>query len=369
VRAVLTFGIDARAAAEVPAGRGRVVRELLRAFARGDADARFVLYAREPWDGAVLDERFRWRLIGLPDPIWHLACAASASRATDALLSTNSYLTAWFTTVPTVPVVHDLVAWLPGAQAQARAARIERATIRPAIRRATTLLCNSHATRRDLIARFPAAAPKAAVMPLAADRAFATPLSAALREAALAEHGLARPFVLSTGTLEPRKNLSRLLDAWALLPEPVRAAHDLVLVGPKGWEREEVLRRAGEEVRVLGFVSDAHLVALYQSCRAFAYPSLYEGFGLPVLEAMSAGAPAVTSDVSSLPEVGGDAVLYADPRDTRSIAAALERALTDEAERARLAEAGPRRAAGFSWERAAGEALAALQAAAASTRS
>jgi alpha-1,3-rhamnosyl/mannosyltransferase len=366
---VPTFGIDARAAAEVPAGRGRVVRELLRALARSDADARFVLFARKPWDGVPVDERFRWRRIDLPDPLWHLGCAASASRATDALLSTNSYLTAWFTAVPTVPVVYDLVAWLPGARAQARAARIERATIRPAVRRAQALLSISEATRRDLVERFPAAAGKAVVVPLAADPAFAARVPDAERDAVLAEHGLERPFVLCTGTLEPRKNLTRLLDAWARLPAPVRTGHDLVLVGPRGWERDEVLRRAGEEVRVLGFLPDAQLVALYQACRVFAYPSLYEGFGLPVLEAMAAGAPVVTSDVSSLPEVGGDAVAYADPRDTASIAGALERLLTDAAERARLAAAGPRRAAGFSWDRTAAEMLAALQAAAASTRS
>jgi glycosyltransferase involved in cell wall biosynthesis len=101
---------------------------------------------------------------------------------------------------------------------------------------------------------------------------------------------------------------------------------------------------------VTGFVSDADLAALYRGCRLFVYPSLYEGFGLPVLEAMLQGAPVISSQSSSLPEVGGDAVMYVDPLDTGSIRDALERLLRDPGERARLANAGPERAAQFSWD-------------------
>src|SRR5260221_469487 len=133
----ITVGIDARAAAEVPAGRGRYVRELLSALAAlpAAADTRFVLYARRPW-GELDPARFAWCPIGLPDPAWHLAAAARASREVDVLLSTNSYLTAWFCRVPTAIVVYDLVPFVVPDQAQSRAARIERATIWPALRRA-----------------------------------------------------------------------------------------------------------------------------------------------------------------------------------------------------------------------------------------
>jgi glycosyltransferase involved in cell wall biosynthesis len=355
-----TIGIDARAAAEVPAGRGRYVRELLAAFARRDDDVRYLLYARERWDGQ-LDERFEWRLIDSPDPLWHLRAARAANREASVYLSTNSYLTAWFTRIPCAVVVYDLITFKPDARPQRRASLIERATAGPAIRRAAALLCISEWTRRDLVERFPRAAPKATAIPLAASEP--PELDA---DAAVARLGLERRFVLAVGTLEPRKNLGRLIEAWSMLAPEVRDAHALALVGPKGWEMDEVLapiNAAREDVRVLGFVSDEDLAALYRRCELFAYPSLYEGFGLPVLEAMQAGAPVVCSNTSSLPEVGGDAVAYVDPRDSGAIAAALERLLGDPGERRRLAEAGPQRARSFSWDQTARltyEALAAL---------
>jgi glycosyltransferase involved in cell wall biosynthesis len=341
------IGIDARAAAEVPAGRGRYVRELLSALARRDDDVEYRLYARTPWDGP-LDDRFEWRLIGDRDPLWHLRAARAANRECDVFLSTNSYLTAWFTRVPTAIVVYDLITFKPEARPQRRASLIERATARPAIRRAGALLCISDWTRADLVERFPTAAPKAIAIPLAA-----SPQPDVDAEAAVARLGLDRPYVLAVGTLEPRKNLGRLIDAWSRLPAAVRESHTLALVGPTGWEMDEVLapvRAASDDVRLLGFVSDDDLAALYERCSVFCYPSLYEGFGLPVLEAMQAGAPVVCSNTSSLPEVGGDAVAYVNPLDAAEIAAVLERVLGDPEERRRLSAAGRERAQSFSWD-------------------
>ncbi len=356
-RAGKPIGIDARAAAEVPAGRGRYVRELLLALENlpEAADERFLLYAREPW-GDLDPARFRWVTVGLPDPAWHLAAAARASRETRAFLSTNSYLTAWFTLVPTSIVVYDLVPFVDGAQAQARAAKIERATIRPALRRAASLPCISQATRDDLERLFPVSRGKALVTPLAADPSFGAPV------ATPGHPELTRPYVLAVGTLEPRKNLERLLDAWLALDPAVRERHDLALVGPRGWDDETIVGKAeAAGARLLGRVSDDELRALYAGAAAFAYPSLYEGFGLPVLEAMAAGAPVLTSNVSSLPEVAGDAALLVDPLDTAAITAGLEQLLTDDALAARLRADGPVRAAEFSWGRTARETLADLR--------
>jgi len=246
---------------------------------------------------------------------------------------------------------------MDGMGAQARAARIERATIRPALRRAAALLCNSQATRRDLVARFPAAADRASVIAFAADARF---LAARPDPAVAARHGLERPYVLAVGTLEPRKNLERLIAAWEGLPD----THTLALVGPRGWDDESIVaaaRRAGD-VRLLGRVSDEDLATLYAGAACFAYPSLYEGFGLPVLEAMAAGAPVLTSNVSSLPEVAGDAALLVDPLDTGVIREGLARLLTDPALGQDLRARGRARAAQFSWDRTASETLAALTA-------
>jgi len=342
----LVIGIDARAAAEVPAGRGRYVRELLAALARRDDVCRYLLYARSRWDGA-LDERFDWRLIDARDPVWHLRAALAANREATVFLSTNSYLTAWFTRIPCAVVVYDLITFKPEARPQKRAALIEKATARLAVHRAGALLCISEWTRADLVQRFPAAARKAVAIPLAASE---PPDVDA--EAAVAAVGLDRAYVLAVGTLEPRKNLGRLVAAWSMLPGELRASRTLALVGPKGWELDEVLgplKAAEDDVRLLGFVSEEELAALYARCELFAYPSLYEGFGLPVLEAMQAGAAVVTSRTSSLPEVGGDAVAYVDPLDVRDIAAALERLLRDPDERERLGRAAAERAHRFSW--------------------
>jgi glycosyltransferase involved in cell wall biosynthesis len=347
---VSRFGIDARAAVEEPAGRGRYVRELLRALAGRDDDHVYELYARTRWDES-LDERFRWHPIGARDPIWHLRTARAANGTVDAFISTNSYLTAWFLRIPTAVVVYDLVAFQPGISARRSSQLIERATIRRGVRRAARLLCISEATRRDLVARYPGAESKTSVVPLAADKLFGAQVALPELDEIRSRHRLEAEFLLCAGTLEPRKNLLRVLEAHAGLARPVQ----LVLVGPRGWEFEPILEEAGrrDDVRVLGEVSEADLAGLYQACTVFCYPSLYEGFGLPLLEAMSAGAACVTSSVSSLPEVGGDAIVYVDPTSVDEIRSAIERLLESAEDRERLGELARRRAAEFSWDRTA----------------
>jgi alpha-1,3-rhamnosyl/mannosyltransferase len=173
-------------------------------------------------------------------------------------------------------------------------------------------------------------------------------------------------FVLAVGTLEPRKNLPRLVQAYATLDPELQSRHRLVVVGALGWEAGptlNALRSLGERCTMLGFVSDDALEELYRRCAVFCYPSLGEGFGLPVLEAMAAGAAVVTSNVSSLPEVGGSAAEYVDPTDVASIAAGLRRVLCDDSLRARLSRDGVARAAEFSWESFAERVLEVLQSA------
>ena len=164
--------------------------------------------------------------------------------------------------------------------------------------------------------------------------------------------------------LHPRTG--RILSAaFQRLPMRLQAAHPLVVTGRLGWDTGDTiaaLDSLGDRAIRTGFISDGQLALLYRRCALFAYPSVYEGFGLPVAEAMSAGAPVLTSDRSSLPEVGGDAVAYCDPLDTASIAGVLEGLLRDPARRARLAAAGPPRAARFTWEAMADTVLHTLEA-------
>ncbi len=378
----LTIGIDARAAVEVPAGRGRVVRELLRALsARGEDNHRYVLYARCAWEEQQLDERFCWHLIEADDPWWHLRAARAANSKCDVFLSSNSYLTAWFLRIPCVPIVYDLAAFEPSMRPNRRSTLIEHATLGIAVRRAAAFIAISQATAEALTSHFPAATGRIAVAPLGVSdellepAAGAEPQAAAGAQAAatqsLARESAALPdgdFVLAVGTLEPRKNLPRLVDAYSRLPVELQDRHPLVVVGALGWETGETLnalRSLAERCIMLGYVTDTALAELYRRCAVFCYPSLGEGFGLPVLEAMAAGAAVLTSNVSSLPEVGGEAVAYADPRRVDDIAAQLQSLLRDRQRRAMLAELARVRAREFSWERFAEGVLHTLEQAAA----
>lgn len=170
----------------------------------------------------------------------------------------------------------------------------------------------------------------------------------------------ARPYILFVSTLEPRKNVDVLLDAWHLLRPDVRDAYDLVVAGATGWASKRTSERlhAGiSGVRYLGYVPERELPGLMAGATAFVYPSLYEGFGLPVAQAMASSVPVITSNNSCLPEIAGDGALLVDPRSVVEMAAALERLLTSETLRARLGRAGRARADQYRWETCARESL------------
>ena len=170
----------------------------------------------------------------------------------------------------------------------------------------------------------------------------------------------ARSYILFVGSIEPRKNLVGLLKAYSLLPAATRKEYRLVLAGFSGWKNEQVFRlldRLKSDVEYKGFVDDETLAGLYRNAACFAYPSFYEGFGLPPLEAMACGCPVVVSKVASLPEVCGDAAHYVDPHDVEGIAEGLNRVLTDSALRQSLMQKGFERARLFSWEKSAREYL------------
>jgi glycosyltransferase involved in cell wall biosynthesis len=357
----LTIGIDARAATEVQAGRGRLVRELLRELSLRDEQHAYRCYARTAW-GEPLDGRFSWKLDPAADPRWNFQAARHASRECDVFLSTNSYLTGWFTSVPTVPVVFDLIAFERTMRPNRRSAVIERLTLAPALRRASGIVCISNATAKALTARYPRSAERVTVAPLGV----ASGLSYSLEEREL-EALPEGDFVLVVGTLEPRKNVPRLVEAYRMLPLALLERHRLVVVGALGWETGETLtalRSLGDRAVLTGHISDAALAQLYRRCALFCYPSLGEGFGLPVLEAMAAGATVLTSNISSLPEVGGEAVAYTNPSSVQDIAAQLESLLNDAARRQQLAELARERARQFTWARFAQLTLSALERAA-----
>jgi glycosyltransferase involved in cell wall biosynthesis len=257
---------------------------------------------------------------------------------------------------PAAVFVHDLAFKLRPAEVPWQQRIYFGAVLGRSLREAAAALVPSEATRRDLLACYPIAGLKAKVHVVpegVSPDASPGPLPP----------GLEPGFILAVGTIEPRKNYPRLLAAYRhlrresvpLLLGDQPGAPELVIAGRPGWAYGDTLERIKTEpgVRYLGHVDDATLGALYRSAAVLAFPSLYEGFGLPLLEAMAHGVPAVVGNAGALPELGDGAAVLVDPEDVASIAAGLERVLADASLREKLSAAGKRRAAGFTWERAA----------------
>ncbi len=166
-----------------------------------------------------------------------------------------------------------------------------------------------------------------------------------------------RPYVLYVGTIEPRKNLDTLLDAWRIVRPELRHEYDLVIAGMAGWSTQATLARVRSEATYLGYVPEANLPGLIAGATVLAYPSLYEGFGFPVAQAMAAGTPVLTANTSCLPEIAGDAALFADPLSPAQLAGELMRLLESQALREQLIERGRQRAQRYRWENCAAQSL------------
>lgn len=249
-----------------------------------------------------------------------------------------------------VVTVHDLTFFrFPGWYRTNRALYYRHA-VAVGVRHAARVIADSRATAEDVQAYLRVPEDRIDVVPLGVDESF-RPADSAQCEAVRRKLGLRRPYLLYMGTLEPRKNLARLVQAW---DQSVASGVDLVLAGRRGWKNDALdaaISRVArpEGIHLPGFVDAGDQPALYSACTAFVWPSLWEGFGLPPLEAMACGAPVLTSDCSSLPEVVGDAALQVDPGDVEALGAGLTRIVGDSGLRDRLAVEGPRRAACFTW--------------------
>lgn len=247
--------------------------------------------------------------------------------------------------------IHDMTAWLmPGLHSPANR-RAER-TFAELLRRADRLIAVSESTRGDAVRVLGLRPEKITVIHSGIADAFFTAEPGDVRQ----RYRLVRPFVLSLGTIEPRKNVDALLDAFAALPDSLRAEFDLVVAGPMGWSSQKTAERL-KSVRYLGYIPERDLAPLTAAATVFVYPSLYEGFGFPVAQAMAAGVPVITSNVSSLPEITGEAAVLVDPRSLAELRGALERLLESPDRRRDLAARGRLRAEGFRWPECAAKSL------------
>jgi glycosyltransferase involved in cell wall biosynthesis len=373
-RRAARIGIDAHllsfAGSYRQAGVSRYIAELLRAFASdpaaaGDYDYRaFVGPEPVPTDFLPAGTTGRVRFVHSRLPTANPLVRIAWEQALGPVAAARARLDLVHGPVNALPLaapgrgvvtIHDL-AFLAHPEALS-ATRRRYLTVLTALsaRRAARIIAVSAFTRDEIVRHLRVPASKIAVVHNAVDRSFA-PLPADEIAAFRAAQRLPARTILCVGTLEPRKNLVGLLDAFALLAPQTDA--ELIVVGGQGWLYDAALARVAAldltgRVRFTGFVPDEDLPRWYNAATAFVYPSVYEGFGLPPLEALACGAPTVTGAGTAMAEVVGDAALLVDPRDPAALAAALRRLLDDAALRATLRERGPRQAARFTWAHAA----------------
>lgn len=352
--------LEALAVRAMPTGVAGGIVELVRSLAARDRGLDFVLVTGCSGAFAWLEGTPGWRVLGgggdrAAAREWRRLAVVPriCGEHRAAVLHALQPVAPPWAPCPVVLTVHDL-AWrtMPDVIGQPRRGWLG-AVVPPSLARARLLLANSQATADALNRHFPAHAAKVRVVP------HGTPSWALDASALKRPDPPARPFFLFVGTLEPRKNLPRLLDAYErLLGMTDGQAPDLVLAGPAGWSmgplRERLARPALQgRVTQRGWLPDAELRRLYATALGLVFPSLDEGFGLPVLEAMACGLPVLTSDCGALAEVAGPDAVLVDPRDVDDLARGMQRLAGDRALRERLSGAGPARAARWTWARTA----------------
>jgi glycosyltransferase involved in cell wall biosynthesis len=361
----MRVAIDARKLHDF--GIGTYIRNLLRHLARQDQDSEYVLLCAEADMGvaATLGSNFRTVLepsrnyslaeqVHLPWVLW---------REKPNVFHAPHYVLPLAVRCPSVVTIHDCIhlrfpQYLPSRVAHAYA----RAAIWAAAHKAARILTVSEASKQDILHYVDLPPERISVTYNALDEQFGVTNNQDV-ERVQERYQLHHPFVLYVGTIKPHKNLVRLIDAFAGLQREGFPDLTLLIIGDE-ISKLPALRHAvhthklHKHVRFLGFLNENTLSALYRLASVFVFPSLYEGFGLPPLEAMAHGTPVVTSNVSSMPEIVGDAAVLVDPRDTLDIQHGIQRVLTDASLRASLREKGLKRARHFSWSKSVAQTLA-----------
>jgi glycosyltransferase involved in cell wall biosynthesis len=376
----MLIGVDAsRVARALRTGTEAYSLHLIRALIETGNDHRFRLYtpvplslglenevARVPPSGGQVNLCYEVRVIPFPRLWTHLRLAWEASRHAPDVLFVPAHVMPLVCPVPSVVTVHDL-GYLHYPEAHRLFDRwyLDWTTRRHALR-ATCVIADSQATRADLINHYQADPERIVVVYPGRDESLARVEATDVIHTAKARYGIGGDYLLFLGTLQPRKNLVRLVEAFGRLQSPA-ADLRLVLAGKKGWLYDDLFARVralglADRVVFTGYVADDDKSPLLSGAQALVYPSLYEGFGLPVLEAMTCGTPVLTSNVSSLPEVAGDAALLVDPLDVDAMAEGVSRLVTDHELRDSLIEKGYAQAREFSWAKAGHEVLQVLEA-------
>jgi glycosyltransferase involved in cell wall biosynthesis len=355
----MRIAIDARKLHDF--GIGTYIRNVLLGLARLDHDTEYIVLCRPVDADRVGELGANFRAVPEGARPYSLAeqvtIPLSLVRERAHLFHEPHYVLPPATRCRSVVTIHDCIhlmfpQYLPGRTAHAYA----RLSMWSAARKSDRILTVSEASKRDILRFFDIPADKVAVIYNAIDERFLAPADDARMDAIRQRYQLDHPFLLYVGNIKPHKNLERLIEAFQMVRRGELEHIKLLIIGDE-ISKYATLRRAvhryklHKHVRFFGFVPDATLAILYRLARVFVFPSLYEGFGLPPLEAMASGTPVITSNVSSLPEVVGDAAMLIDPYQPDAIAGAMRRVLQDERLRDDMRERGLARVREFSWGR------------------
>lgn len=350
------------------AGVSRYTEALVRELPAVAPNDDFVVFTgrQQPPEGRGFDPRVRFVHSPLPTEkptvriAWEQTAGVSvAVRERLDVVHAPVNVTPLVTGVPRVVTIHDLAFHLYPEQYPGAKQRYLRLMTRLSVQRAARVIAISESTRQDILRLYDCAPERVVVVPNGVSDAY-QPLPADAVAAFRQAQGLPEHFILFLGTLQPRKNLDALLRAYARVADTV--GWPLVVVGADGWDFQPVYRTAqelgiAEQVRFAGFAPQETLPLWYNAASMLVYPSLYEGFGLPLLESMACGTPVIAANTSSLPEVVGQAGLLIAPRDIEGLARAIQTLARDGGLRQELAERGLRRAAGYSWRATAQQTL------------
>lgn len=369
----MKIAIDVTRAVIESAGIGRYTLEIAKSMVKQGRRHNFIIYSTHFRDSHEKVERFnsfrstntKLKRLRIPGKVKEIAWGVKVDwlnsflEGSDVLFAPSFFEVGLGFKVNQVVTIHDMTTFLfPRQRGEALSQYLSKRTLE-ATAQAKEIICISESTKRDLIKFNPESSDRSVVI-YPGKKVFSCKKSKL-------PNGLRKGgYILTVGTIEPRKNLIGLVRAYRNLSADLKKRFPLVIAGGKGWNDDKIYREFESKglkphLVLAGFVSDRQLARLYQDCCIFAYPSFYEGFGLPVVEAQSFGIPVLTSGVSSLPEAGGEGALYVDPNDTEEITKGLERLLIDDNLRKDLSKKALLNANKFSWDKAAKRTLKVLE--------
>lgn len=348
------IGIDIRTTYGQKTGKGYYTFNLVKDLITSDQHNTYYLFSKNQNPPFPLPKNAQLVPISAPSLLWHFSAIRKIKQLKlDLFWAPTSYIIPALAPkkLKTIITVHDLVAILFPENHNKKANFIEQRTLKKALSKASHIFAVSNHTKQDLVKNFAIPQQKISITHCAASQQFQRLQHLAKTISKINSISLAPSFVLAVGTIQPRKNLRNIIKAFKVLQQKNPQLH-LYIAGGSGWQTEHIYQEAAAvpNVNFLGYVSDQELVALYNKATVFLFPSLYEGFGIPVLEAMKCGCPVVTSNISSLPEVAGKAALLADPKSIDDIVNKTQQIIDNQDLRQELTSSGLLQANKFSWK-------------------